>query len=165
MNDIDIWVEKQKIHELCARYTLTLDGHDIEGWANCFTADGVFGFGDHGVRGRDKIAAYGRVHQEIGSRHLNTSLLYEIDSSAERATGTSSVAAAFATRQGYRVAFLGHYDDEFLKVNGKWLLSRRWVVADPFPEDPEFDLLGTAPELAPLVERLLSAYQRLGEPM
>ena len=25
MTDLEIWVEKQKIYELCARYTLTLD--------------------------------------------------------------------------------------------------------------------------------------------
>ena len=35
------WIEKLKIQELCARYTLTLDGHDFKGWAACFTKDGV----------------------------------------------------------------------------------------------------------------------------
>ena len=165
MTDLELCIEKQKIHELCARYTLTLDGHDIEGWTNCFTADGVFGFGDRGVRGREKIAAYGRVHQALGSRHLNTSLLFEIDSSGERATGQSSIVATFATRQGYKLAFLGHYDDEVRKVDGHWLFSRRWVVADPLPEDPAFDLLGADPDLVPLVQPLLDAYQQLGDPI
>jgi SnoaL-like domain len=150
MTDLEVWVEKQKIHELCARYTLTLDRHDIEGWANCFTEEGVFGFGDRALRGRTKIAAYGRVHQELGSRHLNTSLLFEIDSSGERATGQSTIVATFATRQGYKLAFLGGYEDEVRKVDGRWLFSRRWVVADRLPEDPTFDLLGADRELAPL---------------
>ncbi|QDT99979.1 nuclear transport factor 2 family protein [Gimesia aquarii] len=163
MTELEIWVEKQKIHELCARYTLTLDRHDIEGWADCFTEEAVFGFGDVALRGRDKIAAYGQVHKELGSRHLNTSLLFEIDSSGQRATGQSTTVVTFTTRQGYKLAFLGRYDDEVLKVDGRWLFSRRWVVADPLPEDPEFDLLGADPELAPLAQRLLDAYQRLGD--
>lgn len=165
MTDLELWVEKQKIYELCARYTLTLDGHDIEGWAQTFTEDGVFGFGDHGLRGREKIAAYGRVHQQIASRHLNTSLLFEIDASGERATGQSTTVASFATRQGYKVAFLGRYDDEVCKVDGNWLFSRRWVVADAFPEDRSCDLLAADPDLVPVVQPLLDAYQRLGEPM
>lgn len=164
MNDLEIWVEQQKIHELCARYTLTLDRHDIEGWIDCFTEEGVFGFGDRALRGRGKIAAYGRVHADLASRHLNTSLLFEIDSSGKCATGQSAVVLTLAKRQGYKVAFLGRYDDEVVKVNGRWLFSRRWVIADPLPEDPEFDLLSADPELASLVQRLLDAYQRLGDP-
>ncbi|TWT30329.1 hypothetical protein KOR34_48870 [Posidoniimonas corsicana] len=165
MTELETWVEKQKIYELCARYTLTLDRHDIDAWAECFTADGVFGFGDHGLRGRQKIAAYGRVHQQLGSRHLNTSLLFEIDPGGESATGSSTTVATFATRQGYRVAFLGRYEDEVRKVDGAWLFARRWVVADQLPDDPSFDLLGADPALAPLVQRLVDAYRELGEPM
>lgn len=164
MTDLEMWVEKQKIHELCARYTLTLDRHDIEGWVDCFTEEGVFRLGDRALRGRDKIAAYGRVHQELGSRHLNTSLLFEINSNGERATGQSTTVLTVATRQGYKLAFMGRYDDEVVKVDGRWLFSRRWVVADPLPEDPAFDLLRADPKLTSLVQRLLDAYQRLGEP-
>ena len=165
MTDLDMWIEKQKIHELCALYTLTLDSHDIESWANCFTEEGVFGFGDRALCGRDKIAAYGRVHQQLLSRHLNTSLLFEIDPSGERATGQSTVVLALGTRQGYKLAFLERYEDEVRKVDGKWLFSRRWVVADSLSEDPSFDLLGADPELVPLIQPLLDAYQRLGEPV
>lgn len=105
------------------------------------------------------------MHQEICSRHLNTSLLLQIDPSGDFAAGQSSVAALFATRRGFKVASLARYDDEFRKVAGHWLISRRWVVADPFPEDPDFDLLTADPDLTPVVQRLLDAYQTLGEPM
>lgn len=98
MTDLEIYIEKFKIQELCARYTLTIDRHDIAGWANCFTEDAVFGFGDIALRGRSKIAEYGQVHKELGSRHLNTSLLFDIDSSGERATGQSTTVVTFATR-------------------------------------------------------------------
>ncbi|CAK9037530.1 SnoaL-like domain-containing protein [Durusdinium trenchii] len=165
MTEMELWVEKQKIYELCARYTLSLDGHDIQAWANCFTEDGVFGFGDHGLCGREKIAAYGQIHSQIASRHLNTSLLFEVDESGERATGQSTTVASFATREGFKVAFLGRYDDELQKVDGQWLFSRRWVVADTLPDDPAFDLLSADPDLVPVVQQLVDAYKRLGEPI
>lgn len=164
MNELEATVEKQKIHELCARYTLTIDRHDIPAWVECFAEDGVFGSGDIALRGRAKIAAYGEVHATIASRHLNTSLLFELDPSGERATGQSTTVACFATRQGYRVAFLGRYDDEVVKVDGDWVFARRWVTVDPLPEDPAFDLLSADPAVAPIAKRLLDAMARIGEP-
>lgn len=92
MDETSVWIEKLKIYELCARYTLTLDSHDIDGWTQCFTEDGAFGFGDHGLHGREMINAYGQVHKSLASRHLNTSLLFDVDANAERATGQSMVA-------------------------------------------------------------------------
>lgn len=163
MDEHAIWTEKLKIHELCARYTLTLDSHDIEGWANTFTEDGVFGYGDRAIIGRAKIAAYGHVHQTLASRHVNTSLLFDIDPSGDRATGTSATVLTLGTSQGYRVAFLGRYDDELRRVGGRWLFSRRWVSADPLPADPSFDLPTADSELSSLIQPLIDAYERLGE--
>ncbi len=163
MNEVEIWVEKQKIHELCARYTLTIDRHDIDGWVDCFTEDGVFGFGDHALKGREKIATYGRVHARIGSRHLNTSLVFELDASGERARGESTTVVVFMTPEGYRVAFLGRYEDEVVKIDGEWRFARRWVVADEVPDDPTFDMLTADPALAPVVQQLLDAYATEGK--
>jgi hypothetical protein len=163
MDETAVWFEKLQIHELCARYTLTLDSHDIAGWASCFTEDGVFGFGEHAIRGRAKIAAYGDVHKNLASRHINTSLCFDVDSSGQRATGQSAIVLLLATKRGYRTAFLGRYDDDLRKVHGNWLFSRRWVSADQLPIDPTFDLLAADEEILALVQPLLDAYQRLGE--
>ena len=35
------WVEKPAIQELCARYCDRIDSQDADGWAHCFTSDGV----------------------------------------------------------------------------------------------------------------------------
>jgi hypothetical protein len=163
MDETAIWVEKLQIHELCARYTLKLDSHDIAGWASCFTEDGVFGFGGHAIRGRAKIAAYGDVHKNLGSRHINTSLCFDVEPSGQRATGRSAIVLVLATKRGYRTAFLGCYDDVLRKVDGNWLFSRRWVTADQLPIDPNFDLLAADEEMRALVQPLLDAYQRLGQ--
>src|SRR5262245_39876829 len=47
----DVWIEKLAIHELCARYCLTIDAQDSDGWAACFTDDGVFEFDGQAIRG------------------------------------------------------------------------------------------------------------------
>lgn len=163
MSELETYIEKQKIQELCARYTLTLDSHDIEGWANCFTEHGAFGHADRALRGREKIVAYGQVHKHFASRHLTTSMLYEIDASGQRATGQSTTVLCFATRQGYKIAFFGRYEDEIVKVDGSWLLAQRWVHADSLPDDPTFDVLGADSEVAPMIQKLLDAFERLGE--
>jgi hypothetical protein len=164
MTDTEILMDKVRIYELCARYTLALDRHDIEGWTRCFTEDGVFGFGTRGIRGRDKINEYGNVHKRLASRHLTTSLLYDVDPSGDYARGQSTTVMTLATRRGYRIGFLGRYDDELRKIGGEWRFARRWVTADTLPTDPEFDVLAADPEIAELIQPLLDAYERLGEP-
>lgn len=157
--------DKLAIYDLCARYTLTIDAHDIDAWARTFTEDGLFGFGDHALKGRDSIIAYGQVHRTLGTRHVNTSLLYEVDPSGETAQGQSSVAMVLVTEQGYRVGFCGHYVDRLQKIDGEWLFSSRWVVAETLPDDQEFDVVSADPDVISLVQRLLDAYERLGIPM
>jgi hypothetical protein len=159
------WLEdKLAIHELCARYTLTIDAHDIDAWARTFTEDGLFGFGDNALRGRDSIIEYGQVHRTLGTRHMNTSLLYEVDPGGRTAKGKSSVAMVLLTKKGYRVGFCGHYVDELRKVDGEWLFSSRWVVAETLPDDQGFDVVSADPDVISLVQRLLDAYERLGVP-
>ncbi len=68
------------------------------------------------------------------------------------------------TKVGYRVGFCGHYVDRLHKVEGEWLFSSRWVVAETLPNDQEFDVLSADPDVISLVQRLLDAYERLGVP-
>ncbi len=156
--------DKLAIHDLCARYTLTIDAHEIEAWASTFTEDGLFGFGDNALKGREAIIAYGQVHRTLGTRHMNTSLLYEVDPGGETAHGQSSVAMVLLTKRGYRVGFCGHYVDRLDKVGGEWLFSSRWVVAETLPDDQEYDVVSADPDVISLVQRLLDAYERLGVP-
>ena len=163
MDDIQRCGEKQKINDLLAEYTLTIDRHDIEAWANCFTTEGEFGFGNRTIRGRAKIREYGKVHSTITARHLTVSPFYTLDSTGDRATGQSTTIVLVATRQGHKVAFFGRYDDELCKVDGKWLIARRWVTEEPIPDDPSCNVLAADPDVAKAVRPLLDAYERLGD--
>jgi ketosteroid isomerase-like protein len=163
MDELQTWVEKLKIFELFSEYTLAFDRQDAEGIVNCFTADGVFGFGDRGLFGREKIREYARVHATIRSRHLTTSPVYRIDEGGESATGQSTVVMTIPTPSGYKVGFIGWYDDELRKVGGKWLISRRWVTDERLPEHPDLTVATADPDVAKAVQPLIDAYQRIGQ--
>jgi len=165
MNEAQIWIEKLKIYELFSRYTLAFDRQDVDAIANCFTEDGVFGFGDRGLRGRDRIREYAKVHGRIRSRHITASPVYELDPAGDMATGQSTAILTVPTRSGYKVAFIGWYDDELKRVGDEWLISRRWVTDERLPEDPDFIVATADAEMAELLQPLLDAYRNLGEKM
>jgi SnoaL-like domain len=164
MDEIRRSIEMLKILERLSLYTLTIDGRDPQGWANCFTPDGVFGQGERAIRGRDNLRAYAVVHNAtMGSRHITSSPYYRIDESGMVATGRSTTVVTVATPSGYKIAMTGHYDDELRKVGDDWLISRRWASVEGLATDAGFSMLASDPELAGLLQPLLDAWQRLSE--
>jgi len=156
--------EKIKILDLLASYTLTLDGRDADGWAKCFTEDGVFSQGGKIIRGRDNLCAYAEVHgRTLGSRHITSSPCYRIDEAGTRATARASTLVPVATPSGYKIAMTGLYEDELKKVGDDWLIARRVVSVEGLPNDPGFSMLAADPQVAALVQPLLDAWQRLSE--
>ena len=74
--------DKLEIHEMLANLYWELDSHRAEGWANCFTPDGVFDGNKYGeFKGRAAIAGFIRSHIQKGnedaSRHCLTNLRVE----------------------------------------------------------------------------------------
>lgn len=96
------WIEILRIQALCARYCLTIDTQDGEGWAGCFTEDGAFEFDGWVIRGRPALREYADAHARVvRGRHLTTDLLYEVD--GDVATGRSASVVTLATAAGYKI--------------------------------------------------------------
>jgi len=164
MDEARIYIEKFKILERLSAYTLTIDGKDAVGWANCFTEDGIFGQGDKSIRGRDNLRAYAEVHgSTLGSRHLTTSPSYQIDNNGIRAIGRSTTVVTVATPNGYKIAMTGLYEDELKKIDNDWLISRRWATVEGLPKDPGYSMLAADPQMAEMMQPLLDVWQRLSE--
>jgi len=125
MDDIQPWIEKLKINDLLAEYTLSIDRHDHEGWANCFTEKGLFGFGSRCIKGRNKLREYAKIHAQIGSRHLTTSPLYKIAEDGQSAIGHATTVVTAATPHGFKILFIGRYTDRLKKVDGKLFIEER----------------------------------------
>jgi len=156
------WTEKLAIQELCARYCHTIDSQDSEGWAQCFTPDGVFEFDGWAIRGRPALAEYAEVHARVmRCRHLTLNCLYEV--SGDRATGRSTTVVTLATEGGYKVLGQGAYEDQMVKEGGQWRIAHRRVRTGRLVADPHKPVNLADPDVAALVGHLLEAAQRLGQ--
>ncbi len=163
MDEVHLWIAKMKIHELLGEYTLAIDRHDPEGWANCFTPDGVFGTGNLAIRGRAKLSEYAKVHSTINTRHITASPVYVVEAGGQRATGQATTVVTAATRAGNKILMIGHYDDQLVNVDGRWLIAQRWAPAEGPAEDPSLDGLSADEEVSTMIRRLFDAFERLGE--
>jgi hypothetical protein len=156
------WVEKLAIQELCARYCQTIDAQDSGGWADCFTADGVFEFDGWAIEGRAALREYAEVHARLmRCRHLTLNLLYEMR--GEAATGTSTTVVTLATQGGYKILGQGAYEDRLLKEGGRWRIASRRVRTDRLIDDPDRAINLADPDVAALVAHLMAAARRLGK--
>ena len=156
------WAEKLAIQELCARFCHTIDSQDSEGWAQCFTPDGVFEFDGWAIRGRPALAEYAEAHARVmRCRHLTLNCLYEVQ--GDRATGRSTTVVTLATEGGYKILGQGAYGDQLVKEGGQWRIAHRRVRTDRLVANPHKPVNLADPDVAALVAHLLQAAQRLGQ--
>ncbi|MEM0907222.1 MAG: nuclear transport factor 2 family protein [Pseudomonadota bacterium] len=166
MDPIQRTVEKMEILDLLGRYCLTIDDHDIDAWVSCFTEDGVFGAEGRALIGREKIKAYGKVHTQFGTRHITCAPVYEIADDGLTATGNASTVVTVATERGFRIAMAGSYTDQLKKVDGRWLIARRWGAFQKRPEDTAsgWDGASLDPDVAHVHRTLTDAMMRYSVP-
>jgi hypothetical protein len=156
------WAEKLAIQELCARYCHTIDSQDSAGWAECFTADGVFEFDGWAIRGRPALVEYAEVHARVmRCRHMTLNHLYEVR--GELATGRSTTVVTLATAGGYRILGQGAYEDQLVKMGGQWRIAHRQVRTDRLVDDPDWPVNLADLDVAGFVGHLLEAAKRLGQ--
>ncbi|MEO1089357.1 MAG: nuclear transport factor 2 family protein [Pseudomonadota bacterium] len=164
MNDVHETIETVAIYRLLARYTLAIDARDPVAWAACFTEDGAFVSGDLQLRGRAKLRAYAEVHARLGTRHVTSSPLYAVAEDGLVATGQATTVVFAASPKGYVTIFAGLYEDLLVKIDGTWLIQRRVTTPTTIPDRPDLMVHVADPDVAELVQPLLDAWNRLGEP-
>jgi len=132
--------DRALIEDLQARYMFALDFGDVDSYLSTFTKDGVLDIGDGEIRGHDAIRKIiggmpGRK-QETGEaaklrpatgRHNITNIVIRVE--GNKASGRAywfhygnDNPKRTATFDGY-----GHYEDEMVKVKGKWFFSKRRI--------------------------------------
>ena len=128
--------DRAEIEDLQARYLFALDFHDPDLYVSTFTEDGVLDYGSGEVKGRqaikDVIARMPNPRAIAGlrpaaARHNISNIVIKVDGS--RAVGRSywfHYSNDNPERRGVFDGF-GHYEDELVKVNGKWLFTKRKI--------------------------------------
>ena len=122
-----------EIQQLYARYNLTLDAGDAEGYASTFTPDGVFNTNV----GHDAIVKFANTfHAGLGAhvRHWNTNLMI-LPSTAGASGQVYLVLVDFATTPA-TIAASGSYADELVKTAEGWRFKKRAVRIDAAPAKP-----------------------------
>jgi len=132
--------DRAEIEDLQGRYMFALDFHDADMYASTFTEDGVLDYGPV-VKGREAIrkviadmgkrapvqAADASDKRPVVGRHNISNIVIKVD-------GNKAEGRAYWFHYGNnnpkRTASLdsfGHYEDEMVKVDGKWLFSKRKI--------------------------------------
>jgi hypothetical protein len=116
-----------EIGQLRARYCALLDAFDWDALAELFTPDGEF----HGIGaayGRDELKQfYAKVRDESGFDawwHFSSNETVEVD--GDVATGETYLDQP-SVINGKAYACAGRYRDNFARVDGRWLFSKRQV--------------------------------------
>lgn len=129
----DEWAE---IHNLYANYNLCSDYGDAEGYASCFTDDGVLNLVTRNfvVKGRQAFIEFKRkdVEGRAGRyrRHWNSGL--HLEKQADGSVRGRCYLLAFNGEPGSLpvLAGAGVYDDNIVKVGDEWRFASRKLTTD-----------------------------------
>jgi hypothetical protein len=157
--------DRAEIEDLMARYLMAIDYFDWDSYVGTFAPDGEIEFASGKFVGRDVIRegvinfskGIGRVyHTEDGNpailRHaiLQSSIRVEGDRAWGRTLWVEM--ANHGPGDTMKMGTYGLYEDEFVRIDGKWLIKRRNVLNEFIrnrhsgPENPvrEMDALAEA---------------------
>jgi uncharacterized protein (TIGR02246 family) len=133
--------DRAEIEDLQARYMFALDFKDLDTYASTFTPDGVLDYGpvvkgrdaikkaiaDMGKRAADQAAQDTSGLRPAVGRHNISNIVIKID--GDKATGRAYW-FHYSNNTPKRTATLdsfGHYEDEMVKIEGKWYFSKRKI--------------------------------------
>lgn len=137
-------LDRLQIMELQSRYALAHDLTDPDGYAAVFTEDAeLVGSGRVLAKGREALHAIGvndrkrfnnSLPEDVRSfgvmRHVVTNQVIDL-TGPDTAEGLCYVLTiANRTDEGPQILSVGRYEDQYRRVDGRWLIARREIVMD-----------------------------------
>ena len=123
-------VEKEAIRDVLHRYCYGTDAGDTELWVEGFTDDCVWDGGPFGVQhGTAAMRAFHGPNADASKalRHLTLNTVIDLHGDTAHAV---SYVVVLARSESFQVYFAGFYDDDFVKLAGRWRIRRRLLRAD-----------------------------------
>jgi len=133
-------VAERDVMATLQRYAQCIDYGDVDGWVDCFTADGVFeillrrpeGFEPWGLyEGAAALTGFARSHThapDAWHKHVLWGSIVEVSDSGtgDEATVASTFARVDHGESGPYIRAFGRYTDHLVRSDdGRWRISRR----------------------------------------
>ena len=139
--------DRAEIEDLMSRYLYAFDWQDAEAYAATFTKDGVLEFAGGTERGHEELKKVMRdmaVREKAKAdasfpprrhrvRHYVTNLVLEVDGDTARSTSYWWEFNNDARAGRPYLGTYGHYEDELVRVNGRWLFAKRRIYNEENP--------------------------------
>ena len=132
--------DRAAILDLMGRYSFALDFRDAETFASTFTEDGVLVWARGEIKGRQAIYDFiasgiynPQKNAEEGkwpaaSRHFITNQVIKVEGNTAKACSYWFQATNNPSdRRTMVLGLFGHYEDELVKIDGKWYFKRRSI--------------------------------------
>lgn len=130
--------DRSEIIELTHRYSLYIDSKRIDELVELFTDDALVdetGIGLPAAQGREKLRTYfadGAAAVQSMIHYVTNHIFDHYDGTTAR--GLCFVLAEARDLKGGQIKVFGHYQDEYVKLSGRWRFRSRIVKAVVPPE-------------------------------
>ncbi len=129
--------DREAIEALIYGYAASIDAGDLDTFGSLF-AEASLAIAGSPVEatGADEIRAMVAkglrwYNGTPRTRHITTNVVVHVDGDGNRATAESSVVVHQALDDfPLQVVLVAHYDDEFVRADGRWRFSRRLLTYD-----------------------------------
>jgi uncharacterized protein (TIGR02246 family) len=136
---VQVLEDREEIRALILSYGQAHDHRDYRTFASLFAANGEWIGGLGTAKGPDAIFAlmdksigHNPLPNGSGTFHSMTNDQIKID--GDRASSTVKwLYITAADDNSPKLTFLGHYDDQFVRENGRWRFLRRQSISDISP--------------------------------
>lgn len=128
--------DRAEIEDLQARYLFALDFRDPDLYVSTFTDDGILDVGSGEIKGRDAIrqtiakmpqpAATAGLRPAVG-RHNISNIVIKVDGNRARSRAYWFHYSNDNPKRAGVFDGFGHYEDELVKVKGRWLFAKRRI--------------------------------------
>ena len=131
--------DREEIRALILAYGQAHDHRDYRTFAGLFAANGEWIGGLGSAKGPDAVFAlldksigHNPLPNGSGTFHVMTNDQIKLD--GDRASSrTKWIYLTAAEDNSPKLTYLGHYDDEFVRENGRWRFLRRQSISDISP--------------------------------
>ena len=121
----------ESIRNLLARFVHLRDDKHFEEWAELFSVDGIFEYGGKVLIGRQAIASdVAELLRWDRGKHLWANPVIELDGDCAKVLSDFvklQRAGGSDTAPELVLQVMGRYEDELVRVEGRWFIARRRV--------------------------------------